>query len=156
MKKYLIAAAILATFAANTATAADIGVSVSIGQPGFYGQIDINNYPQPQVFYREPKMIYRSDMNRPPIYLRVPPGHRKNWRRHCREYNACGERVYFVQDNWYEQQYVPRYQKQHHEHRGDDQQRMDDHQNNRGGNDHGNNGNHRGGNDHGKGNRGRD
>jgi len=25
----------------------------------------------------------------PPVYLHVPPGHAKNWRKHCREYNAC-------------------------------------------------------------------
>ena len=31
----------------------------------------------------------------------VPPGHRKNWRRHCGAYNACGVPVYFVQDRWY-------------------------------------------------------
>ena len=49
-------------------------------------------------------------MDRPPIYLHVPPGHAKHWRRHCGEYNACGERVFFVQDGWYNREYVPRYQ----------------------------------------------
>jgi hypothetical protein len=34
-------------------------------------------------------------------YQQVPPGHARNWRKHCREYNACGERVYFVQNDWY-------------------------------------------------------
>src|SRR2546425_10235251 len=24
-----------------------------------------------------------------PIYLHVPPGHAKHWRKHCHEYNAC-------------------------------------------------------------------
>ena len=40
-----------------------------------------------------------------PIYLRVPPGHRKNWRKHCRRYGACGQPVYFVQERWYNDYY---------------------------------------------------
>ena len=67
--------------------------------------------------------------SRPPIYLRVPPGHAKNWRKHCHKYNACGERVYFVQDNWYSREYVPHYQKQHRDRRDEhrDDNRDDDH-----------------------------
>ena len=95
------------------ALAADVAVSLSIGQPGFYGQIDIGDYPPPQLIYRQPVMVERVMIERPPIYLRVPPGHAKNWRKHCREYNACGERVYFVQNNWYQHEYVPRYQERH-------------------------------------------
>ena len=95
------------------ALAADLAVSLSIGQPGFYGQIDIGDYPPPQLIYRQPVMVERVMIERPPIYLRVPPGHAKNWRKHCREYNACGERVYFVQNNWYQREYVPRYQQSH-------------------------------------------
>jgi hypothetical protein len=57
--------------------------------------------------------IERVPMDRPPIYLRVPPGHAKHWSKHCREYNACGERVFFVQDNWYNREYAPRYQENH-------------------------------------------
>ncbi|HUW28440.1 MAG TPA: hypothetical protein VMV97_07510 [Sulfuriferula sp.] len=114
---FLIAAVVTAAAAAATVTApalaADVGVSVSIGQPGFYGRLDIGGYPPPQVIYRQPIAIQRVPMNRPPIYLHVPPGHAKHWSKHCHEYNACGERVYFVQDNWYNREYVPRYQKQH-------------------------------------------
>lgn len=113
MKRFLIAAAIAATTITTPALAADVGVSVNIGQPGFYGRLDIGDFPQPQVIYRQPMVIERVPMNRPPIYLRVPPGHAKHWSKHCREYNACGERVYFVQDNWYNREYVPRYQEQH-------------------------------------------
>ena len=113
MKRFLIAAAVAATIT-TPALAADVGVSISIGQPGFYGQIDIGDYPQPRVIYRQPMIIEREvRMDRPPMYLRVPPGHRKHWSKHCGEYNACGERVYFVQDNWYNREYVPRYQEQH-------------------------------------------
>ena len=154
MKHFMFAAAVAATLVATPVLAANVGVSVSIGQPGFYGQIDIGNFPPPQVIYRQPVIIQRDNMGRPPVYLRVPPGHRKHWSRHCREYNACGERVYFVQDNWYEQQYVPRYQEQHREYRdqrgeGHEGDRGDRGDNNRGGDDHG-----RG--DHGRGDHGRD
>jgi hypothetical protein len=37
----------------------------------------------------------------------------KQWTKYCREYNACGERFYFVKDNWYEREYVPRCQEHH-------------------------------------------
>ena len=113
MKRFLIAVAVAAATVALPALGADVGVSVSIGEPGFYGRLDIGGYPQPQVIYRQPIAVERIPMNRPPIYLRVPPGHAKNWRKHCHEYNACGERVYFVQDSWYNREYVPRYQQQH-------------------------------------------
>jgi hypothetical protein len=113
MKRFLIAAA-LATFTAPLSVAvADVGVSVSIGQPGFYGQIDIGGFPHPQLIFAQPMIIERGPMNRPPIYLRVPPGHAKNWGKHCREYNACGEQVFFVRDSWYNREYVPRYQERH-------------------------------------------
>jgi hypothetical protein len=110
MKRLLFAAALAAAIV--PALAADVGVSVSIGEPGFYGRLDIGDYPQPQVIYRQPIAIERVPMDRSPIYLRVPPGHAKHWSKHCREYNACGERVFFVQDNWYNREYVPRYQAQ--------------------------------------------
>lgn len=113
MKRFLIAAALAASTITTPVVAADVGVSVSIGQPGFYGRIDIGDFPQPQVIFAEPMIIERGPMNRPPIYLRVPPGHAKHWGKHCREYNACGERVFFVQDSWYNHEYVPRYQERH-------------------------------------------
>lgn len=101
----------MATSAAATvpALAADLGVSVSIGQPGFYGHLDVGGYPPPQLIYRQPVVIERVPVERPPIYLNVPPGHAKHWRQHCGAYNACGERVYFVQNSWYNREYVPRY-----------------------------------------------
>ena len=35
-----------------------------------------------------------------PVYLYVPPGHQKNWAKHCAHYNACGQPVYFVKESW--------------------------------------------------------
>ena len=116
MKKILILAALSLVF--TPAFSTDVGVSVSIGQPGFYGRIDIGDYPPPMVIYRQPRYIQRSAYGREPIYLRVPPGHAKNWRKHCEKYDACGERVYFVQENWYRNEYMPRYQDRHGDPRG--------------------------------------
>jgi opacity protein-like surface antigen len=112
MKRFLLAA--IVAVAASPALAADVGVSVNIGQPGFYGQINIgNNYPRPQLLYAEPVMIEHYHRAPPPIYLHVPPGHAKHWRKHCHEYNACGRPVYFVQDRWYNDVYAPRYREDH-------------------------------------------
>jgi hypothetical protein len=103
------------------AFAADVGVSVSIGQPGFYGRIDIGDYPYPppRVIYRQPRIVERVYIEREPIYLRVPPGHARNWPKFCGRYHACGEPVYFVQDNWYYNDYAPRYREIHHDDRHD-------------------------------------
>jgi hypothetical protein len=113
MKGFLITVMLVAATIITTPARASIAGSVSIGEPGFYGQLDIGNFPQPQVIYRQPIIIEPVLMDRPPIYLHVPPGHAKHWRRHCGEYNACGERVFFVQDGWYNREYVPRYQGEH-------------------------------------------
>ena len=128
MKNILIAAALLAATLTSFTTptrAANIDVSINIGQPGYYGPLDIVDFGRPQVIYREPRIIERVSVQREPIYLHVPRGHAKNWRKHCGKYNACGERVYFVQDSWYNKEYVPRYQARHrerHEDRRDDRQ----------------------------------
>jgi hypothetical protein len=108
--------AIIATIIVVTAAApamAQVGATLNLGEPGFYGRLDIGNLPPPRLIYREPRAVDRVDANRAPIYMHVPPGHAKNWRRHCRDYNACGERVLFVQDRWYSREYVPRYQEMH-------------------------------------------
>ena len=118
MKRFLIGVA-LATLV-SSALAADVGVSVSIGQPGFYGRIDIGNVPQPQLIYATPVIIQRVPVGvvRQPIYLRVPPGHEKKWSKHCRKYNACGRPVYFVQQDWYTNVYAPDYRSKHGEGKG--------------------------------------
>lgn len=140
MKSFLFAASIAIVTLSTSAIAADVGVSVSIGQPGFYGRIDLGSYPsRPQVIYGQPRIIEQSVIVRDPVYLRVPPGHRKNWGKHCGQYNACGEQVYFVQDSWYEREYAPQYRNQNRGQQNDDRE---DH-----GGKHGKNG-------HGRGNRG--
>ncbi|WP_025915637.1 hypothetical protein [Herminiimonas sp. CN] len=160
MKRFLFATAVAVTAVTAPALAADVGVSVSVGQPGFYGQINIGNVPPPQLIYPQPLIIQPAPTGvRPrPIYLHVPPGHAKNWRKHCRRYNACGQPVYFVQDNWYNDVYVPRYRDTHRSDQGErdggrgyDRNNGHDRGNDRGNNGH-NRGNDRGNNGHNRGN----
>lgn len=104
----ITASAVLAALAfvqSGAAQATELGVSVQISQPGVYGRIDIGRFPQPQVVVAQPVVVVRPQgaVAQPqPVYLWVPPGHRKDWRRHCAAYDACGVPVYFVQDRWYD------------------------------------------------------
>jgi hypothetical protein len=123
MKRILLAATLATAIA--PAFAADVGVSVTVGQPGFYGHIDIGDFPPPQLIYRQPIVIQPVPVGvvYQPLYLHVPPGHAKHWSKHCYQYNACGRPVYFVQDSWYNNVYVPQYRERGHnrgEDRGDD------------------------------------
>lgn len=112
MKKLILAASLLAL--SSVCAAQDVGVSINIGQPGFYGRIDIGNTPPPAVIYREPIIVQRpAHYIAEPLYLRVPPGHAKKWSKHCAAYRACGRQVYFVKDDWYLNEYAPRYRAEH-------------------------------------------
>ncbi|MCH8620932.1 hypothetical protein [Undibacterium sp. TS12] len=105
----LTAGSCLSLLLAGQTQAQNVGVSVQFGQPGFYGQVNIGEFPQPQVIYREPRIVERVRVVQEPLYLVVPPGHRNKWEKHCYRYDACGRPVYFVQENWYNTQVVPRY-----------------------------------------------
>jgi hypothetical protein len=113
--KRLLLPLLFAGTAVTSALAAEVGVSITAGQPGFYGRIDINSFPPPRLIYAQPVVIEQVRAVEPasPIYLHVPPGHAKNWRKHCQKYDACGRPVYFVQDDWYNNVYVPQYNAQH-------------------------------------------
>jgi hypothetical protein len=113
LKDFLRVAALAAISISNPALAGDVGASVSSSQPSFYGRLDIGDYPPPQVINRQAIAIESVPIDRPPIYLRVPPGHAKHWRKHCHQYNACGERVLFVHDKWYSREHVPHDRAQH-------------------------------------------
>jgi hypothetical protein len=124
--------------AAVQAHAADVGVSVTVGQPGFYGHIDIGDFPQPTVIYPQPVIIQPVPVAGPPLYLRVPPGHYKHWNKHCAEYDACGRQVYFVRDSWYNNVYAPRYRERHGDEHDRDHHEGHDHDGDHGhGNGHG-------------------
>ena len=125
MKLFAHVMLITSTIASWPALAGDAVISVSIGQPGFYGRIDIGSAPQPELVYTAPIVVRQAPVSvysaPPAIYLHVPPGHEKHWDKHCREYSACGVPVYFVRDNWYNTVYVDHYRVHGHDHdRGDD------------------------------------
>ncbi len=130
MKKLLfpaLAAAMMGGAWAAPAVAGEIGLSINIGEPGFYGHLDIGDFPHPDLIYSQPVIIERGNGygSQQPIYLRVPPGHERHWREHCHQYNACGQPVYFVRDSWYQKTYAPHYREQHHGHGRDDKQGKD-------------------------------
>ena len=90
--------------------------------PGVYGQVAIGNGPAPPVVYAQPVIaqpapVIVGAVPIEPIYLHVPPGHAKNWPKHCHEYNACERPVYFIRSAEYE----PGYRHGHHNEDGDDQ-----------------------------------
>ena len=118
MKQILIAAVLAA--ASAPAFAGDVAVSISVGQPGFYGQIDIGRMPPPPVVYARPVVIEQVPEYREvaPIYLHVPPGHEKHWSKHCAEYHACGRPVMFVRDDWYARRYPHGHRAEHDEDEG--------------------------------------
>ena len=86
------------------------------GLPGLPGRVDVSRLPVPQVVLRSPVIITPPALPAPrpgvvvstpppraqPVYLWVPPGHRKHWSKHCHRYQACGHPVYFVRDDWYD------------------------------------------------------
>jgi hypothetical protein len=128
MKRLLLALSAMA-LCSTSALAADVGVSISIGQPGFFGQLDIGDFPPPALIYSRPVIIERIDPDVviEPLYLHVPPSQARNWRRYCRLYDACGRPVYFVQDSWYNDVYVPRYRERYIDRDDRDYDRHEDH-----------------------------
>ena len=115
MKKYLsmLIAALGAAVAAPAWSAVDVGVGITIREPGVYGRIEIGSQPPPPLLYPQPVIITRPAVVvvQPPMYLYVPPGHAKDWRKHCGKYNACARQVYFVQETWVQDRYEERHGK---------------------------------------------
>lgn len=109
--------------------------------PGVYGQVVLGNGSPPPLVYAQPVVIQPAPVvvgvpAEEPLYLHVPPGHARNWRKHCHEYHACNRPVYFVKSAEYEPGYRP----------GHDHGDRGDH------GDHGHHGHHDDG-DHDRGNR---
>jgi hypothetical protein len=94
------------------ALAVDVDVRVILQgdvRPGVYGRVDFGSAPPPAplLVYEKPVIIVQPPPPpRPvvvqPVYLHVPPGHAKDWKKHCKKYNACGVPVYFVKSEEYE------------------------------------------------------
>jgi len=104
---------------AGVSRAGDLDIHVILsGQvaPGVYGQVRLGNDPPPPVVYAQPMLIEPQSTPLPPVYLHVPPGHAKNWRKHCHEYHACNRPVYFVRSAEYAPGYDPRDHGHDHDH----------------------------------------
>lgn len=114
-KHLLTSLAALAALASTpTWAAVDVGVGITIREPGVYGRIELGNYPPPPLLYPQPVIISRPAVvvqQQQPLYLYVPPGHAKNWGKHCARYNACARPVYFVQETWVQERYEEKHGK---------------------------------------------
>jgi hypothetical protein len=135
--RYLVLPALALVAAVPMAQAQNVSVNAVItGEvlPGVYGQVVIGNGPPPPVVYAQPVVVEPAPVvigvpASEPIYLHVPPGHAKHWRKHCHEYHACNRPVYFVKSAEYDPGY--RADRRHEEHdkgrHGDHGDRDDDH-----------------------------
>jgi hypothetical protein len=137
MRLFLISALLLV--GAGTCDAGDLNIHLMLSgevAPGVYGQVQIGNERPPPLVYAQPMLIEPQAAPPPPVYLHVPPGHAKNWRKHCREYNACNRPVYFVRSEEYEPGFVRRnHDHDRSRHADDERDSHDDHD--RGHDDHG-------------------
>lgn len=152
--KHWLKAVLVATSAISTpALAVDVAINIPLGQPGYYGQIQLgDSYPRPQLMLSTPTLAVgdlRQNTSRP-LYLHVPPGHVRNWSKHCARYNACSRPAYFVKDSWYRDVYAPKYRERQEQRRKAAHDRHDDDH----GHKHGGKGEHKGG--HGKHGQGHD
>ncbi len=122
-----VSVALGALWLSNGSQAGDLGIHVILsGQvaPGIYGQVQLGAaQPQPPLVYAEPVLIESRDVAPQPVYLHVPPGHARNWRQHCHEYNACNRQVYFVRSDEYSPDYEQRSHKHGNKHTDDDRGR---------------------------------
>jgi len=103
-------------FLGTPALQAQAPININLGEPGYYGPIVIDDsYPKPRLMFSDPRVLDEAHRTGRPLYLHIPPGHAKDWEKHCKHYDACDQPAYFVEESWYSDEYVPAYQK----HRGE-------------------------------------
>jgi hypothetical protein len=128
---FTVSMAAVALAGASVGRAGDLGINIILsGQvaPGVYGQVQLGNASPPPLVYAQPMLIEPQFAPPPPVYLHVPPGHARNWRKYCRQYNACNRPVYFVRSAEYEPDYEYRKHDREDDHgHGHDHERGDDH-----------------------------
>jgi hypothetical protein len=120
LKHLLAVSGLLVCAAAGAATQVSVIVEGQI-KPGVYGRVEVGNpgapppvwRPQPVIIAPQPQVVAAPV----PVYVHVPPGHARNWRRHCHRYNACGHPVYFVKSAEYEPGYGKKKKHHHHGHK---------------------------------------
>jgi hypothetical protein len=110
MKRLLLTAIIAATPLLGVA---QVNFNFSIGDPNYNGQIFIDNGQQPDVLNETPITGYPGPYNPSiqPIYLNVPLYVYEDWSQYCRYYGPrmCYKPVYFVDNDWYQNFYIPWY-----------------------------------------------
>lgn len=103
MRPLLAATLLLPILAA--AAQPDVRVILSSDvRTGVYGRVEFGNAPPPPVVYAEPVIVAPPPPRvapPAPVYLHVPPGHAKHWKKHCARYDACDRPVYFVRSDEY-------------------------------------------------------
>jgi len=92
---------------------ADPVITVSVGEPGFYGRLDLGDAPKPVLVSPSPVIIEREHVVEEPTYVYVPAEQQHDWANYCARYDACSRPVYFVEDHWYNEVYVPAYKSKH-------------------------------------------
>src|ERR1700720_299735 len=151
--RFVLQSAVALVAVVPLAHAQNVSVNATItGEivPGVYGHVVLGNRPPPPVVYAQPVVAVPVVVAQPvpmePLYLHVPPGHARNWRKHCHEYNACNRPVYFVRSAKYEPEYQRHYadherEREEARRRWEDQERHEDrghgHGNWRDGDEHG-------------------
>jgi hypothetical protein len=107
----------LLVFSGLAAAQSDVRVIMSTDvRTGVYGRVEFGNAPPPPVVYAEPVIISPPPRAMPapqPLYLHVPPGHAKNWKKHCKHYHACDRPVYFVMSDEYKPKKGKKEKKEH-------------------------------------------
>ena len=108
-RKATVAAFVLATVAPLAAVADKAETITGEVTPGVYGRVDTAKHPNPKLVYEHAMFIEApTDGGKvQPIYLHVPPDHAKNWKKHCKAYDACKTPVFFVKSAEYEPGYQP-------------------------------------------------
>lgn len=103
MRNTIKMAILMLAVVGTAAQASDVNFGVSVGgevAPGVYGQVNIGN-TRPVLVYAQPMVIVQPPRPMRPVYMHVPPGHAKNWSKHCHRYDACNRPVYFVKSAEY-------------------------------------------------------
>lgn len=106
--------------ASGAHAAPHVAVTVNLGGPEIYGQVQIGRVAPP-VIYAQPVVIVQPEIMLPrqPIYLRVPPGYERDWARYCAVYAACSQPVYFVRARPGADRYERRQDEHDHHHQGE-------------------------------------
>lgn len=108
------AAAGLALLLGAASAGASTQVNISIGDSGYRGVLPALSGWRPEVWNSSPVVaIGAAAAGLAAVYLNVTDSERRDWKRHCGKYDACGRPVYFVKNDWYRGTYAPEYRRRH-------------------------------------------